>query len=99
MLTTDGVPAAVDPLDETTSDEALRAQAAQLKGPSEEAIALFAPHNVDFGEDPERKEAATADPHYKLLMRLLGWESAEGEFADLQRVILSTTDSTKMCST
>ncbi|GAA5823835.1 hypothetical protein JCM5353_006373 [Sporobolomyces roseus] len=84
ILTTDGLPVADDPLDDSTSDEALRAQAAQLKGPSEEAIALFAPHNVDFGEDPERKEAATADPHYKLLMRLLGWESAEApESAEL----------------
>jgi replication fork protection complex subunit Tof1/Swi1 len=79
VLTTDGVPADVDPLDDSTSDEALRAQAAQLKGPSEAAIALFAPHNVNFGEDPETKEAASTDPHYKLLMRLLGWESEEGE--------------------
>ncbi|GAA5903525.1 Tof1p [Sporobolomyces salmoneus] len=77
VLTTDGIPAEIDPLDDSTSDEALRAQAAQLKGPSEAAIALFTPHNVDFGEDPETKEAASSDPHYKLLMRLLGWESEE----------------------
>ncbi|GAA5948542.1 hypothetical protein JCM3765_004917 [Sporobolomyces pararoseus] len=77
VLTTDGVPGDIDPFEESTSDEALRAQAAQLKGPSEAALALFTPHNVNFGEDAETKEAASTDPHYKLLMRLLGWESEE----------------------
>ncbi|CEQ41477.1 SPOSA6832_03222, partial [Sporobolomyces salmonicolor] len=75
VLTTDGV---TEPsiLDDQT-DEAIRAKAAQLKGPSAEALALFVPHNVDFGDDAEKKEAATTNPHFKLLMRLLGWESTE----------------------
>ncbi|GAA5968611.1 hypothetical protein JCM21900_002207 [Sporobolomyces salmonicolor] len=75
VLTTDGV---TEPsiLDDQT-DEAIRAKAAQLKGPSAEALALFVPHNVDFGDDAEKKEAATTNPHFKLLMRLLGWESIE----------------------
>ncbi|GAA6007730.1 hypothetical protein JCM11491_003944 [Sporobolomyces phaffii] len=77
VFTTDGVPADIDPLDEAPSDEVLRAQAAQLKGPSEAAIALFNPHNVDFGQDLETREASSTDPHYKLLMRLLGWENEE----------------------
>ncbi|GAA5831127.1 hypothetical protein JCM3766R1_006246 [Sporobolomyces carnicolor] len=77
VLTTDGVPVEIDPLDEATSDAALRAQAAQLKGPSEAAIALFSPHAVEFSEDPEWKEAASTDAHYKLLMRLLGWTAEE----------------------
>ncbi|GAA5935882.1 Tof1p [Sporobolomyces koalae] len=77
VLTTDGAPESANPLDAETSDADSRAQAARLKGPSEAAIALFAPHNVDFGPDDEQKEAASTDPHYKLLMRLLGWESAE----------------------
>ncbi|GAA6062112.1 hypothetical protein JCM10212_000866 [Sporobolomyces blumeae] len=77
VLATDGLPPLADPLADDPSDEALRAQASALKGPSAEATALFVPHNVDFGEDPEQKEAATTDPQYKLLMRLLGWESAD----------------------
>ncbi|GAA5969681.1 hypothetical protein JCM11641_008004 [Rhodosporidiobolus odoratus] len=78
VLTTDGVAeAAAELLAEDDSDEAIRARAAQLKGPSAEAVALFVPHNVDFGEDPEQKESATVNPHFKLLMRLLEWESTE----------------------
>ncbi|GAA6001966.1 hypothetical protein JCM10207_003015 [Rhodosporidiobolus poonsookiae] len=78
VLTTDGLAeATADLLADDVTDEALRAQAAQLKGPSEAARALFVPHNVDFGDDPERKEAATVNPHFKLLMRLLEWESSE----------------------
>lgn len=79
VLTTDGVPAGTDAFDDATSDEALRAQAAQLKGPSEAAIANFVRHSVNFGQEAETREAASTDPHYKLLMRLLGWEPEEGE--------------------
>ncbi|GAA6000092.1 Tof1p [Rhodotorula paludigena] len=77
VLTTDGLPAAADPLADLESDAALREKAAQLKGPSSEALALFQAHNVDFGEDAEVKEAATINAHFKLLMRLLSWESAD----------------------
>ncbi|GAA5909890.1 hypothetical protein JCM6882_002043 [Rhodosporidiobolus microsporus] len=87
VLTTDGLAAATaellaDPsLDDAESDAALRAQAAaQREGPSEAARALFVPINVDFGEGEEgreRREAATVDPQFKLLMRLIGWESTE----------------------
>ncbi|GAA5880461.1 hypothetical protein JCM16303_005390 [Sporobolomyces ruberrimus] len=77
VLTTDGVPADTDAFDDATSDEALRAQAAQLKGPSEAAIANFVRYSVNFGQEAETREAASTNPHYKLLMRLLGWEPEE----------------------
>lgn len=72
--------------DENETDAALREKAAQLKGPSAEAVALFTPHNVEYGEDAEVKEAATVNPHVKLLMRLLSWESSEGTLASLRRL-------------
>ncbi|GAA5852706.1 hypothetical protein JCM8547_002595 [Rhodosporidiobolus lusitaniae] len=77
VLTTDGLSQASAELLAEDDHAALRAKAAALSGPSAEAIALFVPHNVDFGEDAEKMEAATVNPHFKLLMRLLGWESAE----------------------
>lgn len=83
VLTTDGAPDATvgaAPVEGET-DEDLRKQAARLKGPSEAALALFTQHAVDFGSDAEIKEAATVNAHFKLLMRLLSWESDEGEFA------------------
>ncbi|BGP23540.1 replication fork protection complex subunit Tof1/Swi1 [Rhodotorula toruloides] len=79
ILTTDGPPnedvAMLGDVNET--DAALREKAAQLKGPSAEAVALFTPHVVEYGEDSQVKEAATVNPHVKLLMRLLSWESSE----------------------
>ncbi|KWU43381.1 timeless-domain-containing protein, partial [Rhodotorula sp. JG-1b] len=83
VLTTDGAPDATvgaAPVEGET-DEDLRKQAARLKGPSEAALALFTQHAVDFGSDAEIKEAATVNAQFKLLMRLLSWESDEGEFA------------------
>lgn len=56
----------------------MREKAAQLKGPSSEAVALFVPHAVDLGDDEGVKEAATVNAHFKLLMRLLSWESSDG---------------------
>lgn len=84
VLTTDGLrEAAADLLadeDDLVSEEArIRAEASRLKGPSVEAKALFSPHNIDFGEEAERREQATVNAHFKLLMRLLEWESTESE--------------------
>lgn len=80
VLTVDGPSADADVAGAgtETTDEELRKQAAALKGPSEAALALFAPHDVDLGSDAEVKEAGTVNPHFKLLMRLVGWESSEG---------------------
>ncbi|GAA5828412.1 hypothetical protein JCM11251_006233 [Rhodosporidiobolus azoricus] len=107
VLTTDGLAQAsaellADPLDD--SDAALRAQAAaQREGPSEAARALFNPHNVDFGEGEdgrERREKATVDPQFKLLMRLIGWESAETpETGDLVWSIPATIIPSQLDST
>lgn len=77
--------------DENETDAALREKAAQLKGPSPEAVALFTPHNVEYGDEPEVKEAATVNPHVKLLMRLLSWESSEGSFVFRTRRALRLT--------
>lgn len=82
-MTTDGAPdanAGAAPVEGET-DEDLRKQAARLEGPSEAALALFTHHAVDFGSDAEIQEAATVNAHFKLLMRLLSWESDEGESA------------------
>ncbi|TKA58341.1 hypothetical protein B0A53_00079 [Rhodotorula sp. CCFEE 5036] len=79
VLTTDGAPdanAGAAPVEGET-DEDLRKQAARLEGPSEAALALFTHHAVDFGSDAEIQEAATVNAHFKLLMRLLSWESDE----------------------
>ncbi|GAA5867194.1 hypothetical protein JCM3774_002365 [Rhodotorula dairenensis] len=79
VLTVDGAYAAESagaPVEGET-DEDLRKQAARLKGPSEAALALFTPHAVDFGSEAELKDAATVDAHFKLLMRLMNWESDE----------------------
>ncbi|GAA6027789.1 hypothetical protein JCM8097_001720 [Rhodosporidiobolus ruineniae] len=78
VLTTDGAAQAALELLAEDDDAALKAKAAAARqGPSEEARALFEPHNVDFGEEAETKEQATVNPHFKLLMRLLEWESTE----------------------
>lgn len=79
VLTVDGVTgdAEENSIDETDDD--LRKKAAQLKGPSEAALALFTAHNVDVASDSGVMEAATVNPHFKLLMRLISWESAECE--------------------
>ncbi|BGP38765.1 Topoisomerase 1-associated factor 1 [Rhodotorula kratochvilovae] len=77
VLTVDGVPDAAIALDELDTDAAMREKAAQLKGPSAEALALFMPHNVELGDEQDVKEAATVNAHFKLLMRLLSWESVE----------------------
>ncbi|TNY24515.1 timeless protein-domain-containing protein [Rhodotorula diobovata] len=77
VLTVDGLPDAGAALEDLETDAAMREKAAQLKGPSAEAVALFVPHNVDLGEDEGVKEAATVNAHFKLLMRLLSWESSE----------------------
>ncbi|KAI5476063.1 hypothetical protein MNV49_000435 [Pseudohyphozyma bogoriensis] len=75
VLTTDGDSAALDDEDDQ-SDEALRRKASRLQGPSKDAIALFTPHAVQFSEESERK-AAWSNAQFKLLMRLLEWESSE----------------------
>ncbi|GAA5975641.1 hypothetical protein JCM10908_005228 [Rhodotorula pacifica] len=83
VLTTDGAPGATEddaPVGGET-DEDLRKQAARLKGPSEAALALFTQHAVDFGADADVKEAATINAHFKLLMRLMSWESDEASEA------------------
>ncbi|BGP30852.1 Topoisomerase 1-associated factor 1 [Rhodotorula toruloides] len=79
ILTTDGPPNDDVAMlgDENETDAALREKAAQLNGPSAEAVALFTPHNVEYGEDAEVKEAVTVNPHVKLLMRLLSWKNSE----------------------
>lgn len=85
VLTTDGI-GAHDAEEDDGTDEALRRKAAQLAArPSTEAVALFTPHSVDFGSDEGRKQA-TVNAHFKLLMGLLKWEKAEGEWG-LDRVL------------
>ncbi|GAA5906718.1 hypothetical protein JCM8208_006366 [Rhodotorula glutinis] len=76
VLTVDGLPDGSS-LADVETDEAMREKAAQLKGPSPEAVALFVPHTVDLGDDESVKEAATVNAHFKLLMRLLSWESSD----------------------
>ncbi|KAK4698763.1 hypothetical protein P7C70_g7506, partial [Phenoliferia sp. Uapishka_3] len=75
VFTTDGDMAAQDDEDDE-SDEAIRRKAGRLSGPSKEALALFTPHSVELSTD-EEKNAGAKNAHFKLLLRLLKWESNE----------------------
>ena len=79
VLTTDGDPSAMAAEQDDGTDDALRKMASKMAGPSKEAVALFVPHVVDFGESRENKKAASVNAHFKLLMTLLKWEKQEGE--------------------
>ncbi|KAK4058290.1 Topoisomerase 1-associated factor 1 [Microbotryomycetes sp. JL221] len=90
VLTTDeefNLPNHVEP----DSDESLRLKAEWLRrGPSEQAKALFEPHNVKFETD-DTQQAGSDNSQFKLLMRLLQWESDRALGSDVWQWVIPVT--------
>ncbi|KIJ40487.1 hypothetical protein M422DRAFT_49176 [Sphaerobolus stellatus SS14] len=58
--------------EEMNGDEKIRREAAKLKGPSAEAVANFEDYSIPYVND-EQADAATKNPHFKLLCRLVNF--------------------------
>ena len=70
--------------EEIDPDEAIRRQAARQQGPSAEAQSLFGDYQVEFAAG-ERGDETTNGP-FKLLLRLLEWNSDESTSSPSLRV-------------
>lgn len=57
---------------------AVRLLKARMEGPSPEALAALQAHEVPY-EDEDKQDVCTRNPHLKLLLRLIKWESRESD--------------------